>query len=161
MNNAMPQESLEKIFDQVMREITQQTAGIALHRSEDILAGELATVYIAFEKGFYTGLSLCAERSVFVRVAQYIMQQEDIGPEELEAVAKEYLNVLCGHIAARLFQKIKVPARFSVPAFYKGKYTPTDYAEHIVLTYSSDWDERVQLIHHVPLEEQEAQLCRC
>ena len=49
----------------------------------------------------------------------------------------EYFNVLCGHIAARLFPDTKVAARFTVPAFYPGLYAPEGYAEQVVLTYSS------------------------
>ncbi len=154
MNLTMPRENLEEIFDQIIREITKQAVGIELHRSKNALDGELFTVYIAFEKGFRTSLSLCAERSVFVQFARYMMQQEDIGYQDMEAVAKEYFNVLCGHIAARLFQKVKIPARFSVPAFYVGRYAPKDYSEHIVLTYSSSENENVQLVHYVPLGEQ-------
>lgn len=154
MNLTMPRENLEEILDQIIREITKQTAGMELHRSENALDGELFTVYVAFKKGFHTSLSLCAERSVFVQIARYMLQQEDIGPQDMEIVAKEYFNVLCGHIAARMFQKVKIPARFSVPAFYTGRYAPKDYSEHIVLTYSSNENENVQLIHHIPLGEQ-------
>lgn len=152
MNKLVPREHLEEVFDQVIREITLQAAGIALHPSQAALNGEVYTVYIAFARGFETSLALCAGLPFYVRLARGMTMEESVRPQDVEAVAKEYLNVLGGHIAARLFSKTKVHARFSVPAFYRGQYRPEGYKDHIILTYSSDKNERLQLIHQVPEE---------
>lgn len=160
MNTVMQGGRLTEIFDQVVREITPLTAGIDLRPSEAELVGELCTVYITFVKGLHTSLSLCAELALFTRLAQRMMMEEQVTLQDVEAVAKEYFNVLCGHISARLFPTAKIPVRFSIPAFYQGRYTPEEHLEHIVLTYSSDENESVRLIHHVPFEECVETLCQ-
>lgn len=152
MNTAVSQKRLAEILDQVVCEITLQAAGIDLHPSPNKPEGELCTVYIAFVRDFQTSLSLCAEMRLFTRLAQGMMMTEEVAPEDVEAVAKEYFNVLCGHIAARLFPETKVAARFSVPAFYPGQYTPEGYAEYICLTYSSEENGRARLLYHIPCQ---------
>ena len=152
MINIISRDRLTEIFDGVIREITRQVVGVNLSPGELSSAGERYTVYIKLDDHLGTGLSFCAERAVFIRVAQCMIMEEDISSEDMEAVAQEYLNILCGHIAARLFPATKTPVRFSVPAFYPGRYVPEGYAEHIVLTYTSDQQESAQLIHCVPAE---------
>ena len=152
MNTAVSKERLAEILDRVVCEITQQAAGIDLHPSPAKPEGALCTVYIAFVKGFHTSLSLCAEMRLFTRLAQCMMMTEEVTPEDVEAVAKEYVNVLCGHIAARLFPETKMAARFSIPAFYPGPYAPEGYSEHICLTYSSDGNGRARLMYHIPCQ---------
>lgn len=151
MNTMMPRECLTEVFDRVVREVTAREAGIELQSSELKPEGELCTVYTTFEKGYHTSLSLCAEASMFVRLTRHMMEKEEVTPQEVELFAKEYFNVLCGHIATQLFQLTKVPARFRVPVFCWGQYAPEDCMEHIVLTYSSDEQERARLIHHALL----------
>lgn len=152
MNTAVSQKRLAEILDQVVCEITRQAAGIDLYPSRAQPEGALCTVYIAFVKDFQTSLSLCAEMSLFTRLAQGMMMTEEVAPEDVEAVAKEYFNVLCGHIAARLFPDTQMAARFSVPAFYPGQYVPEGYGEYVCLTYSSDESGRARLVYHIPCQ---------
>ena len=147
---AVPRERLAEIFDQGVREITRQAVGVSLCPSGGVPEGELYTVYIAFDEHFGTSLSFCAERALFIRLAQCMIMEEGISPQDMEAVAKEYLNILCGHIAAQMFPAGKTPVRFSVPAFYPGRYVPRGHKEHIVLTYTGDQMEKAQLIHCIP-----------
>lgn len=153
MSTLVPQKTLAEIYDRITREITPQAAGIQLRPDTAEPAGEIYTVYITFRKGFHMTFSLCAERALFTRAAQFMMQTEEISRQDIEDVAKEYINVLCGHFAAQLFQLTKIPARFSVPAFQAGRCTLEGHREDIVLTYSGDQGEHIQLIHHVPLED--------
>lgn len=148
MNEFMSRERLEEIFDQATREVIQEEAGISLQTNDTAPSGELCTVYTAFNRGYHTSLSLCAEESMFIRLARHMMQQEEVAPHEVELYAKESFNVLCGHIASRLYQITKIPARFTIPSFHRGRYVPDDHLEHIVLTYSSDQNEGAQLIHY-------------
>lgn len=147
---AIPREKLVEIFDQVVREITRQAVGVVLCPDAAKPSEELYTVCITFDGHFSASLSFCAERALFIRLAQCMIMEEDISPQDMEAVAKEYLNILCGHIAAQLFPATRTPVRFSVPAFYPGRYVPEKHCEYIVLTYSSDQKEKAQLIHCVP-----------
>lgn len=152
MNTMEPCEDLAEIFDQVVREITQKEAGIELQSSDAELDGEFCTVYTTFHRGYHTSLSLCAERSMFVRLTRRMMEREDVSDEDVEVFAKEYFYMLCGHVATRLYEITKVPARFGIPVFCRGRYALEDRMEHIVLTYSSDEQECARLVHHA-LEE--------
>ena len=149
MNNAVSREYLAEVFDHVVRDITRREAGIELQSSDSQPKGETCTVYTAFNKGYHTSLSLCAESSMFVRLTQRMMGREEVTAEDVEIFAKEFFNVLCGHIATQLYQTTRVPARFDPPLFYNGRYAPENNMEHIVLTYSSDKNEIAQLIHHI------------
>ena len=86
MNTAVPRERMAEVLDQVMRDITRQTAGIELQPSSDGPEEPLCTVYIAFVKDFQTSLSLCAETSLFTRLAQCMMMTDQVLPEDVEAV---------------------------------------------------------------------------
>lgn len=159
MDTAMTREELAKLFDQITREVTERESGICLRPENTIPNGELSTVYAAFTRGFHSGLSFCAETALFTRLTQCMMQEEEITPQDVEEFVKEYFNVLCGHIASRLFQITKVASRFGIPAFYQGQYAPEGYREHFVISYASDGNGNAQLIHHIPSGEPAEQIC--
>lgn len=147
MNRAIPQERLAEIFDQVVRDITRREAGIRLVPGEEAPGGALYTVYSVFERGFNSCLSLTAEAPMFVRLTRGMMHRENVTDRNVEDFTREYFNVLCGHIVSRLFRETRIPARFSPPVFCTGWYLPEGHLRHIVLTYTGDGNERVQLIH--------------
>lgn len=148
MDAVLPQEVLQEVFDQVVREVTEQEAGIQLCLKDASPKGELYTVYAVFETGFHSSLSMCAEESMLTRLTQNMMDEEKITHEDLEDFTKEYFNVVCGQIAARLFHATRIASRFGLPVFYSGQYEPQDFQEHFTLKYSSDNNEHVWLIHH-------------
>ena len=150
MNTAMSQQELERMLDQAVREVTEQTAGVRLHQSGEALGGEVCTVHISFHKGFHTSLTLCAETELLAQMARNTIGLKDLNSQDLEDFSKEYFNILCGKIAAILFRTTKVPARFSVPALYPGRFAPEGHSRQFVLTYQDDRRQRVQLVHHVP-----------
>lgn len=150
MNTAMPQQELERMLDQAVREVTEQTAGVRLRQSGEPLGGDLCTVHISFRKGFHTSLTLCAETDLLAQMARNTIGLEELNDQDLEDFSKEYFNILCGKIAAILFRTTKVPARFSVPEFYCGRYVPEKYQTQMVLTYCDDHKKGAQLTHHVP-----------
>lgn len=155
MGSTLSREDLSRLLDQVTREITQREAGIILKRTgaaPDGAEEEVCTVYTFFNRGMDTSLSLRADMSLFVRLACGMMQTEELTPQDVEEVAKEYFNVLCGHVLSRLFQLTKLPARFNVPSFCRGCHLAEGYEDDIVLNYAGDRHERVQLIHHKPCE---------
>ena len=102
LDTVVPQEGLKEIFDQITRGVTQQAAGISLKQGNSEPTGEMYTVYAAFERGFRTSVSLCAEASLFARLTKYMMQEEEITHQDVEDFSKEYFNMLCGQIASRL-----------------------------------------------------------
>lgn len=153
MNTAMPQQELEMMLDRAVREVTEQTAGVRLYQSGESLGGEVCTVHISFRKGFHTSLTLCAETELLAHMARNTIGLEELNDQDLEDFSKEYFNILCGKIAAILFRTTKVPARFSVPSFYRGRYVPEEYRTQMVLTYCDDQRKGAQLTHHVPQEQ--------
>lgn len=150
MENNLSQERLEELLDQAVREVTEQTAGVRLCRSGEPPDGDLCTVYISFHKGFHSSLSLCADAALLSRMAQNAMYTDTVSPQDLEDFSKEYFNILCGKIAALLFQATQVAARFSVPSFHRGRYVPEDRLCQFVLTYSGGERQSAQLTHHIP-----------
>lgn len=153
MNTAIPQEVLDTIFDEVARQVTETVAGIRLFRGNTMPNGEIYTVYSAFERGFCSSLSLSAEASVFIRLTQNIMENPQVTQQDVEDFTKEYFNVLCGNIASKLFQITKVASRFEIPSFRRGHYQPENHQDELVIHYSSDKNEGVQLTHHTLVME--------
>lgn len=150
MNTAMSQKELEEMLDQAVQEVTEQTAGVRLYPNEDTLGEDLCTVHISFNKGFHTSLSLCADTALLSRMARNVFGEEAPTSQDLEDFSKEYLNVLCGKIAAVLFRTTRIAARFGTPVFYRGRYTPDNHQMQFMLTYADEHQDGVQLIHHVP-----------
>lgn len=152
MDRIMSREALSALLDQVTREITRES-GVILNPAGPSRGGpgeEICTVYITFNRGMDTSLSLSADSSVFVRMARDQMQTEELTPKDVEEVAKEYFNVLCGHVLTRLFAVTRIPARFSVPAFCRGRHVMRGTVAQIILDYTGDRQEWVQLVHHTP-----------
>lgn len=148
MNTVISQEVLDTIFDEVTRQITETVAGIRLCRGNAVPSGEVCTVYAAFERGFRSSISLCAETSVFTRLTQNIMQNTQVTPQDVEDFTKEYFNILCGHVASRLFQVTKIASRFEIPSFHFGHYQPETHQDQFIINYTSDKNECVLLTHH-------------
>lgn len=146
----MPEEKLKEVLDQIVCDVTEQSAGIRLVRGESPPGDNICTVHIGFRRGFHSSLSLRADTALLTRLAQRMLKEEHVTPQDLEDVTKEYFNVLCGHIAAALYKATRVAARFGVPSFYHGAYSPEDHREQFVIHYCSDKNEAAQLIHHVP-----------
>ena len=150
MNSAMSKEELEKILDQAVQDVTERTAGVRLRQGGQSPGEDLCTVQITFDRGFRTSLTLCADRELLYRMASISFHEESVSPEDLEEFSKEYFNVLCGRIARAMFQVTNVPAHFSPPVFYHGRYEPEGSEVQFMLTYSDGDCGGAQFIHHVP-----------
>lgn len=153
VDKAIPEEELREGLDRIIREVTDASAGILLTRGEAEPSDHICTVHIGFRGGFQSSLSLRADAALFVRLAQSMLNAEHITAEDLEDVAKEYFNVLCGHIAAALYKATHVSVRFSVPSFHWGRYSPENHKEQFVIRYTSGRNEAVELVHHVPVSQ--------
>lgn len=154
MHTALSEEDLGEVFDHALRCTIEQVAGIRLFRKEEQLPDqELYTVHAAFERGFNSSLSLCAEKNILIRLTQAMMQEDKVTPEDIEDFTKEFFNVVCGHIASELFSVTRVASRFGIPSFYPGRYEPDNEVEHFSIRYSSDREEHAVLTHYTPAEE--------
>ncbi len=149
MDTVMSQKELETMLDKAVREVTAKTAGMSLRQDNALHGGQLCTVYIEFRKGFHSSLTMCADASMFVRMTSNAIHGERITPQVIEDFVKEYFNVLCGRISAVLYRTTKISSRFSVPAFYAGRFEPEGQRQQFVLNYSNEQQEGAQLIHHV------------
>lgn len=150
MNTVITKERLEQILDQALQDVTERTAGVRLNQGEQPPGEDLCTVHITFDRGFSTSLTLCADTSLLSRMACNSFHETEVDAEDLEEFTKEYFNVLCGKIAGAMFQATQIPAHFSPPTFYHGRYEPEGQEVQFVLTYSDEHSEGAQLIHHVP-----------
>lgn len=150
MNTAMSQQELADLLDEAVREVTEQTAGVQLFPGGETPGENLCTVHITFSRGFHTSLTLCADTELVARMARNALCEEDLTQQDMEDFCKEYFNILCGKIAAILFRETKVPARFSVPTFYHGRYAPEHHQTQFMLTYTDEQKESAQLMHHIP-----------
>lgn len=150
MDTAMPEEKLRAVFDRITREVTQDALGIRLAEGGSGPKGDLCTVHIGFHQGFHSSLSLRADRGLLTRLTQSILQAEEVTPQDMEDVTKEYFNVLCGHIAKAMYHATKVASRFDVPAFYPGSFSPQGQKEQFALSYVDDRNNAAQLVHHIP-----------
>ena len=150
MNTVMPQEKLREVFDRITRDVTQTAAGLRLVPGGDGPKGDVCTVYIGFNRGFHSGLTLSADRALLTRLARTVIQTEEVTAQDLEDVTKEYFNVLCGHIAQKLYRAVKVASRFSVPFFCPGPFSPPGQKEQFSLNYTDDRHAAARLVHHIP-----------
>ena len=146
----MPEEKLKEVLDQITRKVTEDSVGIQLIQGESEPGEDVCTVHIRFRKGFRSSLSLRADTAMLTRLTQSMLQEENVTPQDLEDVTKEYFNVLCGHISSALYQATQIASRFSIPSFHQGSYSPEDHEEQFVLNYGSDQEGTVQLVHHIP-----------
>lgn len=152
MDTVMSEEKLQDVFDQVTREITEKVGGIRLCVGDTSLQEDSCTVHAAFARGFHSSLALCADTAMFTRLTQSMLQAEEVTQQDVEDFTKEYFNVLCGHIASRLFQVTKVASRFGIPEFYNGRYQPENQREQFAICYSSDKNEGARLSHFTPVK---------
>ena len=149
MTTTISQAKLQEVLDKITQEVTEMVAGIRLYQAVITPGEKTCTVHADFHSGFQCGLSMCADLALFTRLTQYMMQQEEIQQQDIEDFVKEYFNVLCGHIAAGLFQATMIASRFDVPSFHTGFYQPESMQEQITLNYASDKNESVQLTHNL------------
>ncbi len=140
---------LRELYAQSARYVTERLSGILLSEDAAPLRGEVYTVYTYFERGgIRSGLALCGEAELFLRLTKRMMRSDQVEPQDVEDFSREYFNVLCGRVTSAVFQETKVAARFQIPSFCRGRYRPEDGWESWALPLRSDQDERALLIHY-------------
>ena len=153
--DTLSQSEVLEILDRVMKDITNRLDTIQRSNQTPTLGpNDSCTVCTTFEGGYRATLTLCVDTNFLIHLAQRSMQEENVSAEDLEDFAKEYFNVICGQVAARLFQAAHISSRFQIPTFETGCYTPEETSQELVLNYTSNRNEGAQLIHKAPSEEQ-------
>ena len=145
MRVSISQEELKDVLDQVIREVTEKVAGIRIYEGEVSPGEDLWTVYATCEGGLHFTLSLCSEAYVFTRLTRHIMQEKNVTGQNVEEFTKDYFSVLCGNIAARLFQITRVASHFGAPVFSRGCARPKGGQRDFVLSYFSEQNECAQM----------------
>jgi hypothetical protein len=139
-------ENLINVVDQCMREITSRYAGIDLLVHNGSLSNDICTVHTVLEGQHRTVLLLCADIALMAKFAQNIMHTESVTQQDIEDVATEYFNVICGRIVAGLSKAANISSRFQVPRFRLGCYVPEEPTECCrVLYYSGGDNQNAQL----------------
>lgn len=142
-----PYRSMEGILNECMREITRRFAGIELQEKNSALSDDTCTVHTVLEGPHRAALLLCADTPLLIKLAQHIMHSQSVTQQDIEDVATEYFNVICGRIVAGLFQTTKVASRFQTPQFRPGCYLPEESTNsRYVLNYTDGDNQTAHLI---------------
>lgn len=146
--NACVKHELQSILNCSMQDITSRFAGIQLQEEKTALSDDICTVHTVLEGGPPAALLLCADTALLTRLAKIIMHRDAVTPRDIEDVATEYFNIICGRIAAGIFQVAHIPSRFQSPSFRTGLYLPeSDPDRQCVLNYTSGDNEGAHLIY--------------
>lgn len=148
--NPLTQTEIQGILNCVMQDITNRLTQIYLCEQDAALSGDICTVHTTFEGGYHATLTLRVDKALMHRLTQRAMQQEQVAPEDVEDFTKEYFNVICGQVVAKLFQTAHISSRFHIPSYCAGCGMPVEGGTcRCVLNYVSSCREGVQLIHQI------------
>lgn len=138
---------LQDALHQCVQDTTSRFGGIHLMRKDTPLSNDVCTVHTILEGNCRTAVALCADTALLVRLARNIMCQEQVSDLDVQDVAMEYFNVICGRITAVLYETARIASRFQAPRFHTGAYIPEALpASRCVLGYSGGANENAQLI---------------
>lgn len=140
------QQQLRDVLNTSIQDTTHHFAGIALSENGESLSNDICTVHTTWEGGCEAVFLMRADRTLLTRLARIILHSEAVAPQDIEDVAMEYFNIICGRVAHGLFQVAHIPTRFQVPRFHPCSYLPEDEVTcRCVMNYSSGEQESVQL----------------
>ena len=147
--NTMESHSLRHLLDRSVREVSCRFGGLDLSQQEAELSEDACTVSTVLEGEHPTALALCADREIFVRLAQSMMGRATVTPEDITDVAREYRNTICGKVVAGLFDMTRTAPRFRIPQFTPGLCQPREDegGRQCVLDYQHADHGSVRLIY--------------
>lgn len=138
---------LKNVLNHSIQETTSRFAGIQLQEQDVELSDDICTVHTILEGDHRSVLLLCADTVLLTRLAQNIMHSSKVTLQDIEDVAKEYLNIICGQVVAGLFRTAQITSRFQIPSFRVGLYMPEEQAAcQCVLNYNGGDQGSVRLI---------------
>lgn len=137
--------------NQSMQDITRRFAGIELTETEQPLSEDTCTIHTVLEGECRADLLLCADTALLIRLARNIMCRDTVTAQDIEDVATEYFNVVCGRIARLIVQPPHSNSRFRIPRFHPGRYLPEcDAASRWSIGYNNPENEGMKLIYMGP-----------
>ncbi len=137
---------VQSIINDTVRKVFQQVAHIDLRdcRTPEAAPEKLYTVYTTFCGGYSIRFSFCAEGGLLRRIAEHMLGTADVTADDIEECAKEFINILCGHVVKSVFSQTRVAARFHAPYFVEGRYVPESDSDAPVIT-THYMDERFDM----------------
>ena len=81
------------------------------------------TVYTSTYGAYNMRLAFSAEWTLLDHIAEVMLCQPVSEEEDVIDCAKEFFNVVCGHVVATIFKATKTSARFGCPCFEEGLST--------------------------------------
>ena len=147
----------QSVLNHTVRDITSRFAGIQLREEEAALSGDICTVHTVLEGSHRAAVLLCADTPLLVRLAQNILHSQAVSRKDVEDVATEYFNIICGRIAAGLFQTAHISSRFQSPRFHAGRYLPEEESPcRFELNFTGGDNGSLRLIYMALLPPHEA-----
>lgn len=151
-------QELKDVLNHSIQDTTNRFAGIQLVEQNAELSDDICTVHTMLEGNHRAALLLCADTALLTRLAQNILHSPKVTLQDVEDVAKEYLNIICGQVVAGLFQIARVTSRFQIPSFRTGLYLPEEEVPYqCVLNYDSGSHGRAHLICMGPFISDQSQ----
>ncbi len=96
---------------------------------------DLCTIHTTTNGGYRIRLVFCAERKFLKLIAEHMLGEPVANEDDIKECAKEFFNVICGHIVAAIFKETHFPARFHCPSFEEGCYLPGKEGSDEMLAY--------------------------
>ena len=118
--NLLVQEDLQTVLNRSIQDITNRFAGIQLWEQDTAPSDDICTVYTKFDGGHHAALLLCADTPLLARLARKILRSESVTSQDIEDVATEYFNIICGQVVAGLFSGSPYILPVSQPCFSPG-----------------------------------------
>lgn len=142
---AAGEDNVHTAIERVMKESLWQFAKLDTEcsRVRTFSKENLSTVYTTLDGDYKIRLVFCAEDALLQKIADNMLEETVEDREDVVECAKEFFNVVCGHIVAAIFRAIKVSARFHCPHFAEGYFLPENGGTEslIISCFKSDCHE--------------------
>ena len=113
---------IDALIQLVTVQVAETVANVKLRRERSPLdfGVDMCTVYTSTKGAYQMRLVLCAEKSFLLRIAEHMLGEPISGFGDIEEAAKEFFNILCGHIVGEIARQCRVKAMFTPPSFVRG-----------------------------------------
>lgn len=132
---------VQAVINHTIKEVFKRVAGIEIRDCTipHVMSQDLQVVYTTFSGGYEIRFAFYAEAKLWKRITENMLDIQDAKEDDIEECAKEFVNILCGHIVKSIFEKTKTAARFQSPYFVKGNCIPGGSSDSsVVATHYAD-----------------------
>lgn len=120
------EEKVHSAIESVMQESLWHFAKLDTEcsRVKTFSKDDLSTVYTTLDGDYRIRLVFCAENALLQKIADNMLEETVEDHDDVIECAKEFFNVVCGHIVAAIFRTVKASAKFHCPDFAEGYFLP-------------------------------------